>query len=348
MRPKENKLALSTTFLPETFPHVRKTGIEVLTSFSEAIGRDVMLTQGSTGNTSIKIGGVLWIKASGTWLQDAGHRPTFVALDLGLARDCVWRTDSMTAAVLPEGPPGLQPSIESGMHAVLPHRVVAHIHSVHAIAAAVCARPQQVLQDRLSGISWEWIPYVPSGLPLACQVMRAVERSGEANVFVLGNHGLTVCGNTVGEVESLIYRVHDALAVPPRAAPPVDASGLQDLAAASGWILPDRPIIHSLAMDPASRSILSRGVLYPCQEIFLGGSRAWNTFATEPGATTLPFLIIPERGVLISPRMTTAEYLTLAGLAEIVQRINPSAPLNYLSEQQVTAARALGNYKSQG
>ena len=42
-----------------------------LRSLSASIGRDPHLTQAAGGNTSLKAGDTLWIKASGTWLMDA-------------------------------------------------------------------------------------------------------------------------------------------------------------------------------------------------------------------------------------------------------------------------------------
>ncbi len=45
--------------------------ISALLELSARIGADPMLTQASTGNTSIKLDGVLWIKASGKWLARA-------------------------------------------------------------------------------------------------------------------------------------------------------------------------------------------------------------------------------------------------------------------------------------
>jgi rhamnose utilization protein RhaD (predicted bifunctional aldolase and dehydrogenase) len=42
-----------------------------LRELSARIGSDPLLTQASTGNSSIKLEGVLWIKASGKWMADA-------------------------------------------------------------------------------------------------------------------------------------------------------------------------------------------------------------------------------------------------------------------------------------
>src|SRR4051812_42580186 len=53
-----------------------------LRELSARIGGDPLLTQASTGNTSIKLGDVLWIKASGRWLADAKCEDILVPLNL--------------------------------------------------------------------------------------------------------------------------------------------------------------------------------------------------------------------------------------------------------------------------
>ena len=54
-----------------------------LRSLSARAGADPLLVQAAGGNTSLKDGGIMWIKASGTWLKDATARDLFVPLDHG-------------------------------------------------------------------------------------------------------------------------------------------------------------------------------------------------------------------------------------------------------------------------
>ena len=41
---------------------------------SADLGRNPLLVQGAGGNTSIKEDGLLWVKASGTWLSEATEK----------------------------------------------------------------------------------------------------------------------------------------------------------------------------------------------------------------------------------------------------------------------------------
>jgi len=53
-----------------------------LRDLSAGVGRDPLLVQASNGNTSIKLDGILWIKASGKWLARARQEEIFVPLGL--------------------------------------------------------------------------------------------------------------------------------------------------------------------------------------------------------------------------------------------------------------------------
>ena len=62
-------------------------GIELqgLLDLTERVGNDPLLTQASTGNSSAKLDGILWIKASGKWMAQRRSRRCF-------SRVWIWRT----------------------------------------------------------------------------------------------------------------------------------------------------------------------------------------------------------------------------------------------------------------
>jgi len=244
-----------------------------LAALSARIGRDPLLTQASSGNTSIKIGGTLWIKGSGKWLARAlDDDATFVGVPLGSAFERIAGS-----------------SVETATHAVVPQKVVIHVHSVNAISWAVRADAPQRLAERLAGIDWQWIPYVASGLPLARLVEAAIAERPELRVFILANHGLIVSGNDCADAESRLEEVERRVAADVRGSGPCD--------------------------DPVSRRILEGGILYPCQAMFLG-------------AGTAPFS---------DPALTVTQRAVLDGLTQVVRRIDESAPLRYLSDDEVDA-----------
>jgi rhamnose utilization protein RhaD (predicted bifunctional aldolase and dehydrogenase) len=203
---------------------------------SARIGSDPLLVQASSGNTSFKVGGLLWIKASGKWLSRAMDEGAFVPLPLAELRSLFSRNEAVSA---PGGP-----SIETAMHALISHRVVIHVHSVNTIAWAVRRDGERQLSERLAGLNWRWIPYVASGLPLAQAIDSALTACPKTNVFVLANHGLVVCEDDCSSAENLLARVESCLSVSPRGEPQFS--------------------------DPVTARILQGGILYPCQAMFLG------------------------------------------------------------------------------
>jgi rhamnose utilization protein RhaD (predicted bifunctional aldolase and dehydrogenase) len=303
-----------------------------LRDLTTRVGSDPSLTQASTGNSSAKLDGEFWIKRSGQWMSAAMREEIFIRLDLAEVTDCLRL--GLDPAAFFDGA-----SLETAMHAAMPHRAVIHVHSVNTIAWAVRADGLSQIQARLTGLRWQWIPYLPSGLPLARGIERAGRRRPDTDLFVLANHGLVVGGKDVQEVEALLTEVHRRLHISPRVAPPADHANLRAIAANSNWKLPDDDEIHALATDPLSQRIVSRGILYPCQAIF-SGSPGSEAFRPVPRGMhreygDRPFLLIDGCGVVVNRTASPAAIAMLAGLARVVRRIGASAPTRYLTDEEV-------------
>ncbi len=321
--------------------------IDSLLHLSARLGHEPLLVQASSGNTSLKLGGTLWIKASGRWLADAEREEILVPVDLSTCVECFKHGRALPACDRSLGQRRLHPSIETLMHAVLPQRVVIHVHSVSTIAWAVRSDAQLHLSERLAGLHWKWIPYAPSGLLLAREIESACSRSPQADVFVLGNHGLVVCGEDSRAAESLLLQVERRLATSRRLAAKPKCEHLEHIERLSRWRLPNVEALHALGTDAISRRIAEAGVLYPCQAIFLGRALplvpcSMPLSAVAHGmhgiSASSPFLVVEGSGVLIHENITRAECDTLNGFVEVVQRIATSAPIQYLTEQEVNNA----------
>jgi len=196
--------------------------LTLLRELSARIGSDPLLTQASTGNSSIKLEGVLWIKASGRWMADAMHEDIMIPLNLAEVKERVRQKVDPAERYA-------RASIETAMHAVLPHRVVLHVHCVNTIAWAVRQDALLQLEHQLDGLRWQWISYVPSGLPLAWEIEKVLSASPGADVLVLGNHGLVIGGDDCGAVEHLLSQVQQRLAICPRQADPTHYAALKEI-----------------------------------------------------------------------------------------------------------------------
>src|SRR4051794_28093735 len=307
-----------------------------LRELSACLGRNPLLVQASTGNTSVKLGGVLWMKASGKWFVNAEQDGFFIDLDLGAVRNFVLHGADALSVSDAHCSKISSASIETAMHALLPHPVVVHLHSINTIGWAVRSDAPYQLSQRLAGLAWQWIPYSPSGARLGREVEKAYARDMATDVFILGNHGLVVCGGSCQEVADLLNDVEGRLALTPRQAPPPDFALLHQLADSTTWRLPDSDTVHALATDEVTRRILAGGVLYPCQAIFLPASvPSLSRFLQKADSEREPFWIVDGAGVLIRPDITPTQLEMLVGLTHIVQRIASDAPIRYLTDGEI-------------
>jgi rhamnose utilization protein RhaD (predicted bifunctional aldolase and dehydrogenase) len=299
---------------------VRPEDLDGLSDYSAELGGDPEQVQAAGGNTSLKKAGVLWVKASGLWLADALTRDIFVPVALGPVQDGITADapDPVSGAVVGSlNPKGLRPSIETTLHALLPHRVVVHTHSVRTIALAVREDGQACMAERLAGMRWAWVPYCKPGLPLTRMVAAAL-RHGPADILVLGNHGLVVGADDVSTAAALIREVEARLdgprrrLEPPTAAPPVPG----------GHRLPHHALVHTLALDPQCQERACSGSLYPDHVIFLGPAA---------GGRASKLHLLPGAGALLAAGTeASADELALC-LALLLERVPPEAQLRYLT-----------------
>ena len=304
-----------------------------LRGLSARLGRDPLLVQASSGNTSLKQGGVLWIKASGKWLLQADDEDFLVPIRLSDVRSSLRRGEDATRQ---DPHPGWRrASIETAMHSVLPQPVVVHVHSVNAIAWGVREDGRERLGPLLMGLPWSWIPYTASGISLAGEIEKALCEAPETDVFVLGNHGLVVCGSSCEAAETLLAEVERRLRIDPRPVPEPRYGELRDVVNDQDWLLPASMEVHALATDRITRGILAGGILYPCQAIFLSASTP--SLTESEGLDQQSFRIIGSSGVAVSKKISRAEQEMLSCLARVLQRIEDGAPVRYLTGPELSS-----------
>ncbi|MFK7853860.1 MAG: class II aldolase/adducin family protein [Granulosicoccus sp.] len=320
---------------------------QALQQYSADVGSNSSLVQGAGGNTSIKINGVMWIKASGTWLMNAREAHQFVPVEIDPLLQAVSDNDpraekSIDFVVQSLNPSGLRPSIETTVHALLPHKVVVHVHCVKTISLAVQAQGEQHLNDLLTDFAWSWIPYVRPGLTLANCIQQHMKAG--SNVLVLGNHGLVVAADTVDAASLLLDDIINALSVAPRTAPQPDHDKLKHCMTDSQYRLPIHSQAHAVACDETALSIAAGGSLYPDHVIFIGAGSTIaqdNETASEVskryvknGLKEPVCILFPGSGVLIRDDANPGQEAMAACLADVCLHIKPDAEINYFTDRQ--------------
>ena len=318
----------------------QQSELDALRAFSAHIGADPLLTQGAGGNTSIKDGDTLWIKASGTWLAHALERDIMVPVEMTPLLDAVRSSDpradraqEFTIEALNSA--GLRPSIETTVHALMPQQVVAHVHCVDTISFAVRTDANIILRERLEGLNWALVPYARPGLPLALAIDAVM--GPRPDVLILANHGLVVAADTVAETEKLLDEVKHRLAVTPRATGAADESGLAAAIGDTSYRLPADPLTHAAAFDNVALNFAEGGSMYPDHVIFLGAGSPVAEDGEDAAAVIRrlgfepAFIIFPGRGVVLRADMTAGADAMARCLADVTTRIAPGAPVRFLS-----------------
>jgi len=277
--------------------------LDALVALSNAVGADPSLTQPGGGNSSIKrrardFAGreveVLSVKGSGTDLATI-KRAGFTTLrlaDLVLLEHREEMSDEemmafMRACMVDARQP--TPSVETPLHALLPHRCIVHTHDFATQALTDTERPEALVREVFGG-DVAYVDYVRPGFPLArALARRGGERGSSApRGLVLARHGLVAWGDTpqacydnlhhlVGVAEAfLAQRARDARAAASRVAA-ATPERRRDAARALLPVLrrgvgPGRPpILHlddspealAFASSEAARALHARGMVTP-------------------------------------------------------------------------------------
>ena len=314
-----------------------------LKELSVFLGDNLDWVQGAGGNTSVKENGVLWVKASGYWLSDAQNNNIFVPLDKQTVLDKIKQgNEDLNSACTPEKQyHSLRPSIETTMHALMRHRFVVHVHSVNVISYAVLKDSKKILNEKLDGINWLWVPYVRPGLPLA-KILYSLNVSN-FDVIILANHGVVIGGDTKEEVLDIIEQVETRLFQSMRGGfIDTNKAKLEGLVETSEYRLPKHDFCHSLAKDALSIEILGKNPLYPDHVIFLGPGtipvmsyeKFKSRLSEESSNLCYKVVVIKGIGVIVNQSLSENGEEMLHCLTNVLLRLHPDDKLQHLTQNQ--------------
>ncbi len=313
-----------------------------LKRLSTKVGRDLTLTQGAGGNTSIKKDGVLWVKASGKWLANAEQEEMFLPVDLQRVRNSIPEGNNDANAATPLDGSPLRASIETSFHALLQQNVVVHVHSVNAISWAVQRHGCEALKELLEGLRWSWVPYARPGLPLTHLIAERMTR--DVQVWILANHGLIVTGATVEQAEKLLEEIEQRLTIVPRKLP-VSEIDLAPYCADCTWKLPKHSVAHQSALTIERARVAANGSLYPDQTVFIGPACAQLTPGNDISTALTRYherwrmeakvVVVEGAGLLVRTGASEGAEAMVACLGLVLERVDPFADIAFLDNEEV-------------
>jgi rhamnose utilization protein RhaD (predicted bifunctional aldolase and dehydrogenase) len=308
--------------------------------YCSTIGSDPLLVQGAGGNVSWKEEDTLWVKASGTWLAEAAEKDIFVPVDLPHLRTAIESGDFSITPRL-RGESALRPSIETLLHALMPHRVVVHLHAIEILAHLVRVNCQTDFLSRLDpGIKWTMVDYHKPGTALATAVSTALTQNPNVEVIFLKNHGVVIGGAYIAEVSRTLNRLTTALSTTPIGiggeSPSIFPTELGQYA------LAEDADVQQLALNAElSDRLDSDWALYPDHVVFLGARafayKAWEAFREDNKDThKQPELVfIKGNGVFVKPSFNKAKQVQLRCYYDVLVRQNPNSPIKGLTSAQI-------------
>jgi rhamnose utilization protein RhaD (predicted bifunctional aldolase and dehydrogenase)/NAD(P)-dependent dehydrogenase (short-subunit alcohol dehydrogenase family) len=306
--------------------------LDSLVHLSNRLGRDTRLVQPGGGNTSTKMGDALLVKGSGTDLRTIGREgftrlslPRLEALRQADAMSDAEMMRFMASCMLADGP---APSVETPLHSLLPHRVIAHTHDV---ATMSLTNVGDGTAERLVGELFEggivYVPYTRPGFPLARSVSEMVDRIPDGSIgLALAHHGLVVWGEDARECHArltqVVSRIDEYLA-----------------AARHGRRLLGEP--RGPVPSAEQRKRLAEVVLPAVRGVLGTPDRVILHF--DDGDDVLAALAAERMPELARRGMATPEHLLRAGRLPVWLDLDPAAPEDRLAGQvrsRLAAARA--------
>ncbi len=320
-----------------------RTTAEQVKEYCAQIGADPLLVQGAGGNVSWKDGDTLWIKASGTWLAESTTKDIFIPVDLAHLQQAIAKKDfSATPKVVVDS--NLRPSIETFLHALMPHRVVVHLHAIEVLVHLVHDNFQANVQSLLDeSILWAVVEYYKPGAVLAAEINAVLIQKPTANVIFLKNHGVVLGGSDVAETSHILGRLTQALRTRPGHIRHPSHTLPVTVQNRVGQYAPVANLdIHQLAIDPMLfERLSSHWALYPDHVVFLGprayAYQTWEALNDKEKLTQdLPELVfIYGEGVFVKPSFNKAKQVQLRCYYDVMARQNTHAKMNVLTNIQI-------------
>ena len=304
--------------------------------YCERIGSNSLFVQGAGGNISWKEGDVLWVKASGMWLIDATKENIFVPVDLKYIKQEVAKKQYSIDIQSIESS-NLRPSIETILHAILPHNVVLHIHAVEILVYLVSKNYADVI-DSIIEKKFEcvYVDYKKPGADLAEAVSEAVTLCPGVQIIFLQNHGIVIGGADVSEINNILDNLIAAIGVYDDSKTDCHRIDNSALPVIGGYLpVPDIEL-HDLALNAEYyKHVRSHWALYPDHVVFLGKKPFYYDNEEEflLSKEKPDLLFIKDIGVYVAPNFNLAKEAQLRCYYDVISRIKNNQDLSILSNE---------------
>jgi rhamnose utilization protein RhaD (predicted bifunctional aldolase and dehydrogenase)/NAD(P)-dependent dehydrogenase (short-subunit alcohol dehydrogenase family) len=196
--------------------------LDRIVSLSRYYGSDSDFILAGGGNTSVKIGDTLYIKASGTSLADM-TRESFVALSRekvgkilseDYSKDPLQREEQVKEKLLEArtNKESGRPSVETMLHESIKYKFIVHTHPC-LINGLTCAKNGESITKEIFGDDTLWIDYTDPGYTLAKKVQNALvqyrtkHNGADPEIILIQNHGLFINADDAQAIKFLTDQI---------------------------------------------------------------------------------------------------------------------------------------------
>jgi rhamnose utilization protein RhaD (predicted bifunctional aldolase and dehydrogenase) len=312
-------------------------------AFCARIGADPLLVQGAGGNVSWKDGDVLWVKASGTWLAEAESKEIFVPVNLAHLQSALAKQDFSVKPEIATNN-GLRPSIETLLHALMPHRVVVHLHAVEILAHLVQVNAIQKIENLVGdAVKWIYVDYFKPGADLAREVSERLAHRTDADVLFLESHGVVIGGEDIESIVNTLLTLTSKLQNKLLQPLPEKSPSLRKLELLAMGYIPceDTEIGLLTNQEMLINRLRQEWALYPDHVVFLGAEPAIleSNFKQQDFDEIIcdkpPFIFLVQDGVYEHLNATAAQKAQLRCYYDVIIRQDPTTRLSTLNNRQV-------------
>lgn len=180
--------------------------LEAINNYCEFLGNDPLLVQGAGGNISFKQDNFIYVKASGMWLADANEKNIFVKLDFSFLRQKLNNKEYGIPVFKDKNI--LKPSIETMFHAILPHKIVLHLHPIIPLLYLVKKKSKNLLAKQIKNkFEYTFIEYKKPGEDLAIAVSDHKYSKDVNSIIFLENHGIIIAAENLDEIHKSLLKI---------------------------------------------------------------------------------------------------------------------------------------------
>jgi rhamnose utilization protein RhaD (predicted bifunctional aldolase and dehydrogenase) len=308
-----------------------------INSFCKKVGSSFNLAQGPGGNISYKEKGVLWIKASGKWLENANKENIFVPVKQEGLIESLKRGDYVTKKeiikkTLPKA------SIEISLHAILPFKYVIHLHIISILKFLVRKNYiKEIEKITNKEFNASYIDYVKPGPDLAWKMEKEIINAGQKKIYFLQNHGVVICSDSLLEIDKIINKLEITFKPYFHELEYNFNKKINSPNSDYSFIYPEK--YNYLAYNLFNK-IFDSWALYPDHLVFLGTSP--NIFDSVKEAkiemmnNACEYLIVKDYGVLVKKNISLSSIMHLKIYTEIINNQLKSRDLSLLNVKQVS------------